>query len=352
GYACPQTVWLEGVYRRIERLIEGSRSIRMRRDAEGPSATTVARKVLKHIAFVVVSFLIAHVFLSYFVSLPALYRMVQGAPTEHWTVFLWATVLTGILYANFGWFREQLCLVVCPYGRLQSVLFDRDSLVIGYDKVRGEPRGKASDPNNGDCVDCKRCVTVCPTGIDIRNGLQLECVACAACVDACDEVMVKLGREPGLVRYDSLSGLAGEARRFLRPRLYLYAVAGLVGLTVATFAFSSRTSFEANLLRLRGAPFSVEGEQVRNAFEVHVVNKANEPREFTVEPVPVAGLAYTVAMPKVTVPALGQQRVPVFVEYARGSSASGSHPSATLRVGPTQAGETPKTVTMPLLGPR
>jgi cytochrome c oxidase accessory protein FixG len=259
--------------------------------------------------------LVAHVFLSYFVSLPGLFVMVRDRPAEHPEAFAWASAITGLMYFNFAWFREQLCIVICPYGRLQSVLTDQDSLVIGYDKTRGEPRGKAKDPQRGACVDCGRCVAVCPTGIDIRNGLQLECIGCTACVDACDEIMVRTKQPTGLIRYDSLTGLAGLTRRFLRPRVYVYAVLGAVGLLVATLSVRARTPFEANLLRLQGAPFVVEndGTQVRNALELHLVNKHAGPVTFTLLGEQASQLRYVFAQPRVKLESLRALRVPVFV---------------------------------------
>ncbi|MCA9606186.1 MAG: cytochrome c oxidase accessory protein CcoG, partial [Myxococcales bacterium] len=189
GWACPQTVFLEGMFRRIERLVEGPRNVRIRRN-DGPwSFDKIWRKVVKHALFVLSALFVSHVLLSFFVSMPSLLEMVQRSPAEHPTAFAWMLAVSFVLYGNFAWFREQFCMIICPYGRLQSVLTDRDSLVVGYDEGRGEPRGKAKDPNTGDCVDCKRCVHVCPTGIDIRNGLQLDCIGCTACIDACDEVM-------------------------------------------------------------------------------------------------------------------------------------------------------------------
>ncbi len=192
GWACPQTVFLEGVYRRIERLIEGPREKHLRRDSGPLTPGRVVRKIAKHAAFLVASVLIAHIVLAYFVSLPRELAMVRQSPGAHLEAFVWATAIAALLYGNFSWFREQLCVVLCPYGRLQSVLLDEDSLVVGYDATRGEPRGKKGKAE-GDCVDCNRCVVVCPTGIDIRNGLQMDCVACTACIDACDDIMVKGG---------------------------------------------------------------------------------------------------------------------------------------------------------------
>ncbi|MFO0683399.1 MAG: cytochrome c oxidase accessory protein CcoG [Sandaracinus sp.] len=278
AWACPQTVFLEGVFRPIERFLEGPRNERLRRNAGPRNFDFWWRKIAKHALFVLAAGLIAHAFLAYFVSIPSLIEMVQSSPSEHATAFAWMVVVTALLYGNFAWFREQLCLIICPYGRLQSILTDDDSLVVGYDARRGEPRGKGKGRDGlGSCVDCDRCVAVCPTGIDIRNGLQLDCIGCTQCIDACDEVMDKLKQPRGLVRYDSLRSFQGGKRRFLRPRVFAYVGAGLLGLTVATFAMRSRTPFESNLLRMRGMPYVVEGDLVRNTFELHVINKQDHP---------------------------------------------------------------------------
>lgn len=274
GWACPQTVFLEGVFRPIERLIEGPRNERMRRNAGPRDAGFWTRKIVKHALFVLAALFIAHAFLAYFVSIPSLLTMVRQSPSEHPTAFAWVSVVSVALYGNFAWFREQLCLIVCPYGRLQSILTDDDSLVVGYDVNRGEPRGKGKDrAGHGACVDCDRCVVVCPTGIDIRNGLQLDCIGCTQCIDACDEVMDRVKQPRGLIRYDSLRSLRGEGHRWLRPRVFAYVAMGAIGATVAFFAMRSRSPFEANLVRMRGMPYVVEGETVRNTFELHVINK-------------------------------------------------------------------------------
>lgn len=350
GYTCPQTVFLEGVYRRVERLLEGKREVRLRRNAGPWNFDKIWRKGSKHAVFLGVSFVIAHAFLAYFVSVPSLFQMLGRSPAVHPQAFAWAMGITGILYFNFAWFREQLCLIVCPYGRLQSVLTDDDTLVIGYDRKRGEPRGKAHDPQAGDCVDCKRCVAVCPTGIDIRNGLQIDCIGCAACVDACDEIMTKLDRPTGLIRYDSMNGLEGKPRRFLRPRLALYALLGVIGVVVAGFALGGRANYEANLLRLRGAPpFVVEDGLVRNSLELHVVNKRNEPTTFQIEPQPEGGLDYVIPMREVTLESLASKRVPVFVRLPADQPAKGL--SARVSVTYEGNGAERKVVTAPFIAP-
>src|SRR4029078_5076538 len=169
-------------------------------------------------------------------SLPRLYRMMTSAPFENGGSFMLVAGMTAVLWFNFHWFREKFCIVLCPYGRLQSALIDKHSIVIGYDSGRGEPRGRKGTPGAGDCVDCRRCVAVCPTAIDIRQGLQMECIGCSACIDACDSVMTKLNRPTRLIRYDSTNGLGGKQTRWVRPRTTLYTALLLLGATVMTCA--------------------------------------------------------------------------------------------------------------------
>jgi cytochrome c oxidase accessory protein FixG len=348
GYACPQTVFLEGFFRPVERLIEGPRQERLKRNAGPWTLDKLVRKTLKQAIYLVLAFGIAHIVLAYFVSLPGLYRMMLAAPARHPVAFAWAAGLTLVIYFDFSWFREQTCLIVCPYGRLQSVLTDRDTLVIGYDVKRGEPRGKASDASAGACVDCRRCVVVCPTGIDIRNGLQMDCIGCARCVDACDEIMDKLDRPRGLVRYDSSKGLAGEASRFLRPRIALYMVLAAAGCAATWIAAQHSEPYEANVLRLQGfPPFTREGNVIRNAFEVHVVNKRSQPALFTLEGRGGPALQYTIAMPKLRLSSLASQRVPVFVSFEQGAIKDADVAIITVRAN----GGEPRILRAPLLAP-
>jgi cytochrome c oxidase accessory protein FixG len=281
GWACPQTVFLDFVYRRIERWLEGDAPARRALQAAPMSAGKFFRRVVKHALYVLVSLAITHLFLAYFVSIPELWHFMRSAPGEHWGAFLFVFIAAGILYFNFAWFREQLCIVICPYGRLQSALTDDHTLVIGYDGKRGEPRGKLGTPDAGACLDCNRCVQVCPTGIDIRHGLQLECIGCAACIDACDEVMTKVKRPVGLIRYDSFAGFSGGLTRWLRPRTILYAVLMFVGAAVATYAFSTVRPMNFLVYRMSGAAYFVGHDEVRNQFMVRLVNKRTVPATFT-----------------------------------------------------------------------
>lgn len=312
GWACPQTVFLEGVYRRIERLVEGPREKHLRRDAGPLTVGRALRKAVKHALFFVASLAVAHIVLAYFVSLPHAFAMVRTSPAAHPEAFVWVASITVFFYGNFAWFREQMCVLLCPYGRLQSVLLDEDSLVVGYDRTRGEPRGKKGT-TTGDCVDCNRCVVVCPTGIDIRDGLQLDCIACTQCIDACDDVMTKLGRPRGLVRYDSPNGLAGHARRILRPRVWLYTGLLGVGLVVGVLATRARTEFEATLARLPGAPYTLEVGSLRNAFNLHVVNKRSDRQSFEVRVEVPADASSIVPLARFEVAPMGDAHVPLFV---------------------------------------
>jgi cytochrome c oxidase accessory protein FixG len=282
GWACPQTVFLDHVFRRIERWIDGDALARRRLEDAPWTAGKALRRVMKHGIFFLLAALIAHVFISYFVSIPVLYGMMKHSPVENWGLFVFVFGMTSALYFDFAWFREQFCIVLCPYGRLQSVLIDDNSIVIGYDEKRGEPRGKAGT-TSGDCVDCRRCVQVCPTGIDIRQGLQLECIGCEACIDACDEVMVRLKRKKGLIRHDSLNALAGRASRFLRPRLYLYLFFALVGASVFFFATTQVRPVILSVLRMQGAPYIRNEETVRNNFLLRLANKRSTAETYRID---------------------------------------------------------------------
>jgi cytochrome c oxidase accessory protein FixG len=321
GYACPQTVFLEGVFRRIERWIEGPRDTRIRRNLGPLTTDKVWRKGAKHVVFLVLAYLTAHAFLAYFFTPRGLLDAVAGPPNAHMAAFLWGVAWTAILYFDFAWFREQTCLVICPYGRAQSALIDADTLVIGYDERRGEPRSKKT-AEGGDCIDCFRCVAVCPTGIDIRNGLQMECIGCANCVDACDEIMDRIERPRGLIRYDSHRGFEGEPRRgLLRMRVLGYAVLGLLGLTVLGFSLAERSSFELHFLRAKGLPYRLEGDVIRNVLTIRVQNKSEEAAVYFVDAAAPGhpDATFVVSQVRLEVPGLADVTTPVIVTVPEAS---------------------------------
>jgi cytochrome c oxidase accessory protein FixG len=324
GYACPYSVLLEGVFRPIEIWLEGSPSERRKRDEAGYQNWTRADwliKTKKTLFFVILSSVFAHLFVAYFVPYEELFGAFIHGPKGFWTAFTWANALTIVFYFVFSRFREQLCLAICPYGRLQGVLADQDTMIIGYDLKRGEPRSKGARKKSessaqiplGACIDCKKCVAVCPTGIDIRNGTQLECVGCAACIDACDEIMVQIGQEPGLIRYDSLKGLNGEKRRLIRPRLFIYLFAGLLGLSVATYAYLSNLPFSSILLRMPGSPYQIVGEDVVNAFELKLENKRSTAMHIKILPNLPEGLTLSLPIPEIEIPATKTIHLPLMI---------------------------------------
>ena len=307
GWACPQTVFLD-IARRIDRWTEGEAATRRNLHKTPSTFGRSVRKFAKHALYAAFSLLLAHVLLSYFVSLPRLYAMMKQSPGENWASFLFVFAIAGALWFDLAWFREQFCIVLCPYGRLQGALIDSDSLVVGYDTKRGEPRGKKGTEGAGACIDCLRCVQVCPTGIDIRQGQQMECIGCTACIDACDSVMDKLQRPRGLIRYDSRHGFDGKKTRWLRPRTLLYTALALFGAAALTAATSTLKSASVGLTRVTGIPYTIEGGIVRNQFLVRMLNKRNMPVTFKIDIVGgPQNLRWTGAEDGVPVPALGEE---------------------------------------------
>jgi cytochrome c oxidase accessory protein FixG len=280
GWACPQTVYMELVYRPIERLIEGDRTRQLAIDRRGVSP----RRVAKWLVFAFLSVLVANVFLAYFVGTDELWRWVSRSPFDHPTPFLVMAATAGLMYLDFAYFREQMCTTVCPYARLQSVLLDSHSLIIGYDAKRGEPRGKGkSKPGQGDCIDCNACVVACPSGIDIRDGLQLECIACAQCVDACDFVMSRVHKPAGLIRYGSQACLERQEKpKSFRPRVVAYPVLALLLVGALVVVGARRPSAEITVLRGLGAPFVAQSDGIVNQVRVKIENRSQEPRQYRI----------------------------------------------------------------------
>lgn len=284
GWACPQTIFMEMVFRKIEYWIEGDAIQQIKLKNAPWRANKIIKKGLKHIIFFAISFFIANIFLSYIISMDKLIEIVTDPPSKHLSGLFAITVFSGVFYFVFSYFREQACTLVCPYGRLQGVLLDQDSIVIAYDYKRGEPRGKLKKgedfSNRGDCIDCHLCVDVCPTGIDIRNGIQLECVNCTACIDACDNVMDKIQRPRGLIRYASLRNIENKAKFKFTPRMILYSVILFILLSVLTILMINRTDFNVNILRTPGMLFQQQPDgTISNLYDINLVNKTFDPTE-------------------------------------------------------------------------
>jgi cytochrome c oxidase accessory protein FixG len=286
GWTCPQTVMMEMVFRRIEYWIEGDAPQQKALNRAPWTAVKITKKLGKHLIFLALSFVIGNTLLAYIIGSDALLEIITDPPREHWVGLTFMILFTLLFYGIFARFREQACTFVCPYGRFQSTLLDENSIVVAYDHKRGEQRGKLhrAEPaaaraarGAGDCVDCHQCVTVCPTGIDIRDGTQMECVNCTACIDACDAVMDKIGRPRGLIRFASLNGIEKGERLRLTPRIIGYCVIlGLLGAGL-TALLLTRSDLDATLLRAQGGLFQQSPEgRIINLYTLKLTNKTRE----------------------------------------------------------------------------
>lgn len=290
GWMCPQTIFLEMVFRRLEWLIEGSAGVQLARRAAGWTAERIVRAGIKHAVFLILSFGIANVFLAYLISSKTLLRYVHDGPAGHLDILVPLGLFSIVFYAVFARFREQACVIVCPYGRYMSSLVDDRTLAVTYDNVRGEPRGKGKDrEGRGDCVDCHQCVTVCPTGIDIRNGLQLECVQCTACIDACNTVMTKVQRPQGLIRYTSADAVRTGVRRWWTPRIAAYAVVWVVLVSVVTTLFLTRAPMDVVLLRMEGTRWITTMHGTANVYRLDITNRRASAGTLQIDVVQPAG---------------------------------------------------------------
>ncbi|MDF2192387.1 cytochrome c oxidase accessory protein CcoG [Paraflavitalea sp. CAU 1676] len=292
GWVCPQTVFMEMLFRRIEYAIEGSASFQKLQKGKPWTTERIVRRACKHIVFYVLSFIIANFFLAYFIGVKELYKIITEPVSEHIGSLLSLALFSGVFYAVYAFFREQACTVVCPYGRLQGVLLDKNSVIVAYDYKRGEPRGKFKKNatiETGDCIDCMQCVKVCPTAIDIRHGTQMECVGCTACIDACNAMMDAIGKPQGLIRYASENGIANKEPLRYTTRMKLYT--GLLALLVIVLAalLMTRKDIDTTIMRTPGMLYQERGtDSVSNLYNIKVANKTAEafPLRLQLEGVP------------------------------------------------------------------
>lgn len=285
GWICPQTIFMEHVFRRIEHAIEGDRGQQLKLSRMPWNAEKIRKRGVKNLVFMAISFIISNFFLMYIIGSDRWWLLVTDSPSAHIGGLSAMLIFTGVFYFVFAWFREQVCIMVCPYGRLQGALLDRNSVVIAYDYLRGEKRGKArknedrAAAGKGDCIDCNQCVEVCPTGIDIRNGTQLECVNCTACIDACDSIMTRIGRPEGLIRYDSENNIASNEKKIMTPRIWAYTGVLAVLITLFSFVLASRGQVEAIILRTPGQTYQkMEDQGFSNIYNYKLINKTPEDR--------------------------------------------------------------------------
>jgi cytochrome c oxidase accessory protein FixG len=277
GWVCPQTIFMEMLFRKVEYLIEGD-AARQRMLKKAPwAAEKILKKGGKHISFYLLAFLISNLFLSYVIGAREVEKIISEPVSAHIGGFVAILLFTTVFYSVYAFFREQACTVVCPYGRLQSVLLDRNSLIVAYDYKRGETRKKYSkkaEPDTGDCIDCFQCVKVCPTGIDIRNGTQMECVGCTACIDACDHMMASIGRPKGLIRYASEDGITSGEKLQYSTRMKFYTALLCVLSVILTSLLITRKDVDATVMRTPGMLYQERGEDsISNLYNIKVANK-------------------------------------------------------------------------------
>ncbi len=339
GYACPQTVYSE-IFMWLERKIEGDRVARMRLDKAPMSAAKWARKSAKHAVWIALGLWTGFTFVGYFTPIRELAALVSSFSFGPWELF-WVLFYGFATYGNAGWMREQVCKYICPYARFQSAMFDRDTLIVTYDEVRGEGRGsrpRSDTPEKyrakglGDCIDCSLCVQVCPTGIDIRQGLQYECISCSACIDVCDSVMDKMHYPRGLIRNSTQNGMtlklsrAAMFRRILRPRVLTYAAALALVSTLLLWSLWTRASFKVDVVRDRGVMARVVGQGlIENVYRLHIMNATELSQQYQLGVVGLQGVRI-VTDPLVLVDAAGSHWVPVRVQVPADAATPGSHP--------------------------
>ncbi|MBL7856781.1 MAG: cytochrome c oxidase accessory protein CcoG [Cyclobacteriaceae bacterium] len=355
GWMCPQTLFMEMVFRKIEYFIEGDAN-EQRRLNNGPwNGKKVSKKVLKQVIFITISLLISHTTMAYLIGIQETLAIVSQPPTEHVAGFLGLMLFTGIFYGVFARFREQACIAVCPYGRLQGVLLVKDSIVVAYDWLRGEPRGKlrkqqAAEIKQGDCIDCKLCVHVCPTGIDIRNGTQLECVNCTACIDACDDVMVKIGKPKGLIRFASYSSIKNGIQKLITPRVIGYSFVLLALISVLGFTLATRSDIETSVFKVPGTLYQrTDDGFITNLYNFEFVNKTFSviDLELKVESPSSASLS-RVDGGEVKIPAEGLVKSVYFIKIPAGEVKSAR---TIVMLGVYKAGKKLETVKIKFIGP-
>ena len=277
GWACPQTIFMEMVFRKIEYWIDGDSNKQQQLKAMPWNAFKIRKRAIKIIVFYLISFIIANYFMAYLISMDEVLRYVHEGIGVHASTFIALLIFTSVFFFVYYWFREQVCIVVCPYGRLQGVLLDKNSIVVAYDYVRGEPRGKVSEEKTGDCIDCKACVRVCPTGIDIRNGTQLECINCTACIDACDEIMEAVDRPKQLIRYASENNIAKKEKLKITTRIKGYSFLLLAIASALFIMLATRDAVDITILRTQGMIYqSLPNGYIGNLYSARMFNKTHK----------------------------------------------------------------------------
>jgi cytochrome c oxidase accessory protein FixG len=364
GWLCPQTVFMEMLFRKLEYAIEGSAEQQLRRNRGPWTIEHTVRKSVKHALFFALSFVIANVFLAWIIGAGPLFQIVTDPPRQHLVGLTAISIFSLTFYAVFVRFREQACVLACPYGRMLSSLVDRQTVTVTYDTRRGEPRSRVIRGNHrgamgatgamgarltGDCIDCHRCVTVCPTGIDIRNGIQLECVACTACIDACNDVMARIGRPSGLIRHTSPDSIASGRPTWLRARVIAYAAVWTALASGSAFLLATRPDLDFVVLRQPGTLYAnVAGGDLANFYALEAMNRSDRATPISIEILEPAGATVTVLGSSSVVPAYGALDARFLVRLPPSAVHSGTTP---VRFAVRSNGRTLQQIESAFLGP-
>jgi len=352
GWACPQTVFMEMVFRKIEYWIEGDGAQQKLLNKAPWTGEKILKKGIKWFSFWTISFIIANTFLSYVIGVDELQKIVSDKPANHIGGLLAITIFTTIFFFVFAWLREQVCTTICPYGRMQGVLLDRNSIVVAYDHERGEKRAKFKKNEvrtSGDCIDCMQCVKVCPTGIDIRNGTQLECTNCTACIDACNNMMLAVGLEPNLIRYASEANISDKKPTRFTPRMKAYTVVMLLLLGVEVYLLTSRTEVGISILRTPGQLFQEQpNNSLSNLYNYKFLNKTYEDKVLTLKPDNFEGEIKLVGETMLKVPKENYTSGSLFVYVAKRNIHNRKTP---LKIAIYDGSKKIKTITTSFLGP-
>ncbi|MBS1558393.1 MAG: cytochrome c oxidase accessory protein CcoG [Bacteroidetes bacterium] len=353
GWMCPQTLFMEMVFRKIEYWIEGDAPAQRRLNTQPVNWEKLWKKTAKHTLFILISILISHTAMAYLIGVEAVGKIVTEPPNENMAGFIGLVAFTGIFYFNFAKFREQACIAVCPYGRLQGVLLIKESIVVAYDWVRGEPRGKikknSSTEKTGDCIDCKLCVHVCPTGIDIRHGTQLECVNCTACIDACDDVMVKIGKPKGLIRFASYNSIKEGVQKIITPRVIGYSVVLIALIGVLSFSLINRSDVKVTALKVPGTLYQRNGELITNLYNLEFINKTFKEIKLELQVAePAAARLKNVDGKDIVIPAEGLLKRVYFIEIPESAITTAK---MAIKLNVVQDGEIIQTVKAKFIGP-
>jgi cytochrome c oxidase accessory protein FixG len=320
GWACPQTLFMEMVFRRIEYWIEGDANQQRKLKKMPWNAEKVRKRFLKHSLFGVIAILIGHTAMAYLIGIEKVKEIVMQSPAENMSGFIGLVAFSFIFYGVFAYLREQACIVICPYGRLQGVLLVKDSMAVMYDWIRGEPRGKIKknevQADKGDCIDCKLCVHVCPTGIDIRNGTQLECVNCTACIDVCDDVMTKIDKPKGLIKISSYNAIAQGKKKLFTPRVAGYTGVLVVLFNLLTVFVATRSDIQATILRVPGMLYQrLDDDQIQNLYNIQLINKTTEEMTINIKLMESEGTIEVVGGHTITIAASSKADAVFYVRF-------------------------------------